>query len=45
MQTELEAKFLDIDPQKLRQRLTTIGAVLVAPERLMRRHGALNGKA
>lgn len=37
MQTELEVKFLDIDPEKLRQLLQENGATLVHAERLMRR--------
>lgn len=37
MQIELEAKFLDIDTEKLRALLTEKGATLVHPERLMRR--------
>lgn len=37
MHTELEAKFFDINPTILRQRLRDSGAVLVEPERLMRR--------
>lgn len=35
MQTEIEAKWLDINLEEMRQRLKTIGATLVAPERLM----------
>jgi len=38
MQTELEAKFLDINPDRIRRRLSQLGAHLVMPERLMRRH-------
>lgn len=38
MQTELEVKFLDIDPDALRQKLTAIGATREYPERLMKRH-------
>ncbi len=37
MQTELEAKFLDIDPIELRKKLESNQAVLVHKERLMRR--------
>src|SRR6266496_4160475 len=37
MQTEVEVKFLDIDPAQIRAKLTQLGAKLVAPERLMRR--------
>jgi adenylate cyclase, class 2 len=37
MQTELEAKFLNVDPDKLRELLKKNGANLVHPERLMRR--------
>jgi len=37
MQTEIEAKFLDINPEKLRGQLKAIGAELIQPERLMRR--------
>jgi adenylate cyclase class 2 len=37
MQTEIEAKFLDINPNDLRQRLQKVGAVLVTKELLMRR--------
>jgi adenylate cyclase, class 2 len=37
MQTELEAKFLDIDPDKIRDALKENGAKLVHAERLMRR--------
>jgi adenylate cyclase class 2 len=37
MQTEIEAKFVDIDADKLRERLQVLGATLVYPERLMRR--------
>lgn len=37
MQTELEAKFIDIDKNIVRQKLKAAGAKLVAPERLMRR--------
>lgn len=38
MQIELEAKFLDIDVEKLRDLLKKKGAFLVHPERLMRRN-------
>jgi adenylate cyclase, class 2 len=37
MQTEFEAKFLDIDVPTLRARLSELGATLTHPERLMRR--------
>ncbi|MCR4322467.1 MAG: CYTH domain-containing protein [Candidatus Azambacteria bacterium] len=37
MNIELEAKFLDIDATKLRALLTEKGAILIHPERLMRR--------
>jgi adenylate cyclase, class 2 len=37
MQTELEAKFLDIEADKIRNSLKANGAVLIHPERLMRR--------
>ncbi len=37
MQTEIEAKFLGIDPEAIRQKLREIGAKLIFPERLMRR--------
>ena len=37
METELEAKFLDIDPESLRKSLKEIGAKLAHPERLMKR--------
>lgn len=37
MQTEIEAKWLDIDKNELRAKLKKIGAELVHPERLMRR--------
>jgi len=37
MQTELEAKFLNIDPEKIRAKLKEIGAVLKYPERFMKR--------
>ncbi|MBI4059703.1 class IV adenylate cyclase [Candidatus Giovannonibacteria bacterium] len=37
METELEAKFLDIDPDSLHEKLKEIGAKLVHPERLMKR--------
>jgi len=37
METEIEAKFLDIDPTVIREKLKTIGAVLVQSETLMRR--------
>jgi len=38
MQTEIEAKFLDIDPEALRVKLKAAGATLVHPERLMSRN-------
>ncbi len=37
MHTEIEAKFLDIEPETLRAKLTALGATLVNPERLMKR--------
>lgn len=37
MQTEIEAKFLDIDPDEIRRQLKALGATLVHPEFLMRR--------
>jgi len=37
MQTEIEAKFLDIDPEKIRGSLKSLGATLVHPEVLMKR--------
>ena len=37
METEIEAKFLDIDPEKIRGNLKILGATLVHPEVLMRR--------
>ena len=37
MNTEIEAKFLNIDHDDIRRRLTAAGAVCVAPMRLMRR--------
>ena len=37
MQTEVEAKFPDIDPNSLREKLRSLGAVLEYPEVLMRR--------
>ncbi len=37
METEIEVKFLDVDPDEIRGRLRSIGAALVHPERLMRR--------
>ncbi|MDK2898851.1 MAG: adenylate cyclase, class 2 [Patescibacteria group bacterium] len=37
MQTEIEAKWLSIDLNKVRARLRDIGAILIAPERLMTR--------
>lgn len=37
MKTEIEAKFLNIDSQKIRIKLKEIGAVMQYPERLMKR--------
>lgn len=37
MKTEIEAKFLKIDQEKVRNRLKEIGAVMQYPERLMKR--------
>lgn len=37
MQTEIEAKFLDINVEEIRGKLKKIGAVLVYPERSMKR--------
>ncbi|HUD11275.1 MAG TPA: class IV adenylate cyclase [Candidatus Saccharimonadia bacterium] len=37
MKTEIEVKFLDINIDSLRNQLTSLGARLVTPERLMRR--------
>ena len=37
MNTEIEAKFLDIDLGEMRKRLLDVGAVLAYPERLMKR--------
>jgi adenylate cyclase class 2 len=37
METEIEAKFLDIDPRKIRGSLKSLGATLVHPEMLMKR--------
>ncbi|HVX58594.1 MAG TPA: CYTH domain-containing protein [Candidatus Saccharimonadales bacterium] len=37
MQTEIEAKFLDVDHDELRRKLASLGAELVLPERQMRR--------
>jgi len=37
METEIEAKFLDIDPAGIREKLRTLGADLVHPEILMKR--------
>ncbi|OGZ96374.1 MAG: hypothetical protein A2847_01000 [Candidatus Sungbacteria bacterium RIFCSPHIGHO2_01_FULL_50_25] len=36
MKTEIEAKFLDIDPEVIRERLKKLGAVLMHPESLTR---------
>ena len=38
METELEAKFLDIDKETLRNKLKEVGAKLIYPERLMKRN-------
>jgi len=38
METELEAKFLDIDKEALRKKLKEVGAKLIYPERLMKRN-------
>lgn len=37
MQTEIEAKWLDIEPAKIREKLKSLGAKLIQPERLMKR--------
>ena len=37
MEVEIEAKFLDINPREIREKLKTMGARMVYPERLMRR--------
>ena len=37
MQTEIEAKFLDIDPEAMRKQLRELGATLMHPEVLMKR--------
>jgi len=37
MATEIEAKFTQIDPTVIRQRLADVGAKLIQPERLMKR--------
>ncbi len=37
MQTEIEAKFLDINPSELRSKLREVGAIQEYPERLMKR--------
>ena len=37
METEIEAKFLDIDPEEMRERLRNLGAELIHPEVLMKR--------
>lgn len=37
METEIEAKFLDIDKENVRKKLEEVGAKLIHPERLMRR--------
>jgi len=38
METEIEAKFLDIDVSALRRKLKAAGATLIYPERMMRRY-------
>ncbi|MDD5750662.1 MAG: CYTH domain-containing protein [Candidatus Pacebacteria bacterium] len=38
MQTEYEATFIDVDKEKIREKLKEAGAVLIKPERLMRRY-------
>lgn len=38
MQTEIEAKFLNVDHDALRRKLEQVGAELVQPKRLMRRN-------
>ncbi len=38
MQTEIEAKFINVDIEAIRQKLKDEGSTLVEPERLMRRH-------
>lgn len=38
MQIEIEAKFTDIDIDRMREKLSEAGATLTHPERLMRRH-------
>lgn len=37
MKTEFEAKFVEVDIDEIRERLTEVGATLVVPMRLMRR--------
>ena len=37
MQTEIEAKFLDINKEEIREKLKKIGATLIYPERFMKR--------
>ncbi len=37
METEIEAKFLDVDPEEIRRQLRDLDAVLVHPEVLMKR--------
>ena len=37
MEVEIEAKFLDINPEEIRGKLKKLGARMVYPERLMRR--------
>lgn len=37
MKTEIEAKFLNIDTDKIRAKLKKVGAILVYPERFMKR--------
>ncbi len=38
METELEAKFLDINKESFREKLKEVGATLIYPERLMKRN-------
>lgn len=38
METEIEAKFLDINPDLIRDKLKNVGAKLIHPERLMMRY-------
>ena len=37
MQTEIEAKITDINPWELREKLKTVGAKMIFPERMMKR--------